>query len=159
KMLSKIPKVLRSELQVFLVHRTFETIQRISSQPFQLHQVGGNIRWKGLFNPYSGNPVEEMQTLISCCYNGYFKNKEEESEPSALSAMYKKIIELEHLRPKTDEYLGYGDPEEPGMHEFSRSYLKLLCNHAKSKLRKQYGRGVMTQIENSIIREISSITL
>nr|AFH89003.1 polymerase [Naples virus] len=159
KMLSKIPKVLRSELQVFLTHRIFDTMQKIASSPFQLHKVGGNIRWKGLFNPYSGNPIDELQTLISCCYNGYFKNKEEETEPSALSAMYKKIIELEHLRPPTDEFLGYEDPEEPKMHEFSRSYLKLICNHAKSKLRKQYGRGIMSQIENSIIREISSITL
>nr|ALR85718.1 RNA-dependent RNA polymerase [Toscana virus] len=159
KMLSKIPKVLRSELQVFLTHRLFSTMQRISATPFQLHKVGGNIRWKGLFNPYSGNSIDELQTLISCCYNGYFKNKEEDTEPSALSAMYKKIIELEHLRPLTDTYLGYEDPIDPKMHEFSRSYLKLLCNHAKTKLRKQYGRGVMNQIENSIVREVQSITL
>ncbi|QNJ99608.1 RNA-dependent RNA polymerase [Kiborgoch virus] len=159
KMLSKIPKVLRSELQVFLTQRVFHTMQKLSGNPFQLHRIGGSIRWKGLFNPFSGNSIDELQTLISCCYNGYFKNKEEETEPSALSAMYKKIIELEHLRPKSDRYLGYEDPVKPEMHEFSRSYLKLLCNHAKSKLRKQYGRGVMTQIENSIIREVSSITL
>nr|AMY16465.1 L polymerase [Toscana virus] len=159
KMLSKIPKVLRSELQVFLTHRLFNTMQRISATPFQLHKVGGNIRWKGLFNPYSGNSIDELQTLISCCYNGYFKNKEEDTEPSALSAMYKKIIELEHLRPPTDKYLGYEDPTDPKMHEFSRSYLKLLCNHAKTKLRKQYGRGVMSQIESSIVREVQSITL
>ncbi|AEL29668.1 polymerase [Sandfly fever Naples virus] len=159
KMLSKIPKVLRSELQVFLTHRVLNTMQVISKNPFQLHRIGANIKWKSLFNPFSGNGVDELQTLISCCYNGYFKNKEEETEPSALSAMYKKIIELEHLRPNTDQYLGYEDPEEPKMHEFSRSYLKLICDHAKGKLRKQYGRGVMSQIESSIIREVSSITL
>ncbi|ABG56143.2 RNA-dependent RNA polymerase [Massilia virus] len=159
KMLSKVPKVLRSELQVFLAQRLFSAIQRIARQPFALHKMGSTIRWKGMFNPFSGDPIDELQILISCCYNGYFKNKEEESEPSALSAMYKKIIELEHLRPLDDLYLGYNDPEQPKMHEFSRSYLKILCDHAKAKLRRQYGRGVMTQIENSIIREVSSITL
>ncbi|AFH88995.1 polymerase [Punique virus] len=159
KMLSKIPKVLRSELQVFLTQRLFFTIQRISKHPFVLHKMNSVIKWKDLFNPYSGDNIDELQILISCCYNGYFKNKEEETEPSALSAMYKKIIELEHLRPKSDDFLGYKDPEEPKMHEFSRSYLKLLCDHAKAKLKRQYGRGVLAQIESSIVREVSSITL
>ncbi|AHK60943.1 RNA polymerase [Gordil virus] len=159
KMLSKLPKVLRSELQVFLVHCQFDSMMRISESPFGIVKSNGQIKWKNLFNPYTGQKVNDLQMLISCCYNGYFKNKEEETEPSALSAMYKKIIELEHLKPKTDEFLGYGDPLEPAMHEFSRSYLKLICQHAKAKLKKQYGKAVMTQIENSIIREVSHVTL
>ncbi|AFH88999.1 polymerase [Saint-Floris virus] len=159
KMLSKIPKVLRSELQVFLVRRLFDTIVKISHKPFTIMKSKNIIRWKNLFNPFSGQMITELQTLISCCYNGYFKNKEEDTEPSALSGMYKKIIELEHLRPKTDKYLGYEDPEKPEMHEFSRSYLKFMCEHAINRLSKQYGKNILKQIENSIIRELSSLTL
>ncbi|QNJ99600.1 RNA-dependent RNA polymerase [Embossos virus] len=159
KMVSKFPKVLRSELQVFLIHRVCDSILRISSSPFVLRKKDGCISWSRLFNPLSQSNLTDLQPLISCCYNGYFKNKEEETEPSALSAMYKKIIELEHLRPKTDEFLGWSDPEDPQMHEFSASYLKKVCIHAKQMLRKSYGPNFMTQIDNQILGDIGSITL
>ncbi|QNJ99612.1 RNA-dependent RNA polymerase [Perkerra virus] len=159
KMTSKFPKVLRTELQVYLLNRVSDSILRIAGQPFVLKKKDGSISWSRLFNPLTQSPLSEIQPLISCCYNGYFKNKEEETEPSALSAMYKKIIELEHLRPPTDDFLGWGDPENPQMHEFSRSYLKKLCTHAKQTLKRTYGANYMTQIDNQILRDIGSITL
>ncbi|ALG75832.1 polymerase [Alcube virus] len=159
KILSKLPTKLRSELQVYLLHRCLLSMRRISVSPFRLMRFEGQINWSGLFNPLSGSDIRDVHPLISACYNGYFKNKEEETEPSALSAMYKKIIELEHLRPEKDEYLGWGDPKEPHMHEFSRSYLKEAIEHAKQFLERIYGRNVMDQIEQDIIREIGSITL
>ncbi|QNJ99604.1 RNA-dependent RNA polymerase [Bogoria virus] len=159
KMISKFPKVLRSELQVFLLHRVCDSILRIAGSPFILRKKDGSISWSRLFNPLSQSGIHELQPLISCCYNGYFKNKEEETEPSALSAMYKKIIELEHLRPPTDDNLGWKDPLEPKMHEFSASYLKKICTHAKLILRKTYGANFMTQLDNQILRDVSSITL
>nr|pir genome polyprotein - Rift Valley fever virus [Rift Valley fever virus] len=159
KMTSKFPKVLRSELQVYLLNCLCRTIQRIAGEPFILKKKDGSISWGGMFNPFSGRPLLDMQPLISCCYNGYFKNKEEETEPSSLSGMYKKIIELEHLRPQSDAFLGYKDPELPRMHEFSVSYLKEACNHAKLVLRSLYGQNFMEQIDNQIIRELSGLTL
>ncbi|AYA58157.1 RNA-dependent RNA polymerase [Bregalaka virus] len=159
KMISKLPTKLRSELQVYLLHRCLLSMSRISRQPFRLTKYDAQINWSGLFNPLSGSEIRDIHPLISACYNGYLKNKEEETEPSALSAMYKKIIELEHLRPETDEFLGWGDPKEPAMHEFSRSYLREAIDHAKSFLRKIYGQNVMDQIEQDIIRELGSLTL
>ncbi|API68892.1 RNA-dependent RNA polymerase [Tapara virus] len=159
KMVEKIPKVLRSELQVFLAIQVLKTMMRISGEPFRVKGKEGRVTWSGLFNPFSGSMITELQILISCCYNGYFKNKEEETEPSALSRIYKKIIELEHLRPESPEFLGYGDPEDPKMHEFSVSYLKEMIEHAKSLLSKSYGNNFMDQIDSQIVREISHLTM
>ncbi|AEA30055.1 L protein [Maldonado virus] len=159
KMLSKLPAVLRSELQVYLVLRSLRTMERISKNPFHLQKKHSQITWSGLFNPLTGNTLRDLQPLISICYNGYFKNKEEETEPSALSRLYKKIIELEHLCPKDDKFLGSGDPREPKMHEFSRSFLKKCTDHGKTILRKIYGQNFMQQVDTQIMREIGSITL
>ncbi|AKF42424.1 L protein [Capira virus] len=159
KMLSKLPTVLRTELQVYLFWRVIKTMQRIAEHPFIISKKQGQISWTNLFNPLSGNNLKSLQPLISACYNGYFKNKEEETEPSSLSKMYKKIIELEHLCPIDNDYLGYQDPVDPKMHEFSRSYLKQCTTHAKAVLRKMYGHNIMDQIDNQITREVASITL
>ncbi|QBQ01754.1 RNA-dependent RNA polymerase [Mona Grita virus] len=159
KMIGKLPKILRSELQVYFLSRMRDSMSRISKGPFQLRKKDGMISWSGLFNPLTGNSITELQGLISSCYNGYFKNKEEETEPSALSEMYKKIIELEHLKPESDKYLGWDDPIKPQMHEFSRSYLKEACRHGKSLLKRLYGQNVMDQIDSQITRDISSLTL
>ncbi|AEL29649.1 polymerase [Sandfly fever Naples virus] len=159
KMLNKIPGVLRSELQVYLFWRLVHSMKRISQKPFLISKKQGQISWSNLFNPLSGNDIRSLQALISSCYNGYFKNKEEETEPSSLSKMYKKIIELEHLCPENMDYLGFEDPLEPKMHEFSRSYLKQCIDHAKQCLRKMYGHNVMDQIDNQITRDVASITL
>ncbi|API68872.1 RNA-dependent RNA polymerase [Ambe virus] len=159
KMIGKIPRVIRSELQVFLVHRVLSSILQISSKPFLLKKRDGFITWANLFNPLSGLIIKDLQILISCCYNGYFKNKEEETEPSALSALYKKIIELEHLRPASDVFLGWDDPMTPEMHEFSVSYLKEICNHGKVLLKKVYGQNVLEQIDDQILKEMGHLTL
>nr|WAD86921.1 polymerase [Arumowot virus]WAD86925.1 polymerase [Arumowot virus] len=159
KMLSKLPTKLRSELQVFLINRLFSAMKRISQSPFNLKRGENSLSWSGLFNPLSGRDTIEIQPIVNACYNGYFKNKEEETEPSALSGMYKKIIELEHLRPETDRYLGWDDPQDPKMHEFSRSYLKEVCNHGKNLLQKLYGKNVLEQIDQDIRREVGSLTL
>ncbi|AEA30064.1 L protein [Turuna virus] len=159
KMLSKLPSVLRSELQVYLLNRCLRTMETIARNPFRLQKKSGQISWSGLFNPLTGNSLRDLQPLISVCYNGYFKNKEEETEPSALSRLYKKIIELEHLCPDDDTYLGEGDPINPKTHEFSRSFLKKCTDHGKTVLRKVYGHNFMQQIDTQIVREISSITL
>nr|AHK60947.1 RNA polymerase [Karimabad virus] len=159
KITSKFPKVLRTEMQVFMLRRLEMSIMDIAGKPFRLQKKDGSISWGGLFNPLSGRALRELQPLISACYNGYFKNKEEETEPSALSKMYKKIIELESAKPETDEFLGLGDPESPKMHEFSRSYLKKCCEHGLNLLRKQYGHNIIDQIDNQILREVSSLTL
>ncbi|QBQ01748.1 RNA-dependent RNA polymerase [La Gloria virus] len=159
KMVSKIPTILRTELQVLLFNRVISSMRRIAERPFALNKKGGQISWSFLFNPLSGSPLKDLQPLISACYNGYFKNKEEETEPSVLSKMYKKIIELEHLCPESDRYLGYEDPRDPSMHEFSVSYLKSCTEHAKQLLKKTHGQSVMAEIDSQITREISSITL
>ncbi|AEL29670.1 polymerase [Odrenisrou virus] len=159
KMVGKLPTKLRSELQVFLINRLFSAMKRISQSPFVLKRNENSLSWSGLFNPLSGRDTSEVHPIINACYNGYFKNKEEETEPSALSAMYKKIIELEHLRPISDRYLGWDDPVEPKMHEFSRSYLKEVCNHGKVLLQKLYGKNVLDQIDQDIRRELGSLTL
>ncbi|QBQ01759.1 RNA-dependent RNA polymerase [Pena Blanca virus] len=159
KMISKLPSVLRSELQVFLLNRALSSMKVISSSPFILKKKNGQAQWSQLFNPLTGGSLKELQPLISACYNGYFKNKEEDTEPSALSKMYKKIIELEHLCPEDDQYLGSEDPKSPKMHEFSRSYLRSCIDHSKQLLRKVHGPGFMRMIDSQITREISMLTL
>ncbi|AGZ62535.1 polymerase [Salanga virus] len=159
KMVSKLPKLLRSELQVHLLHRMLNSMRRISEKPFLLTRDNSSIFWSQLFNPLTGSEVRDIPPVINSCYNGYFKNKEEETEPSALSSMYKKIIELEHLRPSSDDNLGWEDPKEPAMHEFSVSYLKETIQHSKKLLQRVYGQSFMEQIDSDIMREVSSLTL
>ncbi|AEL29685.1 polymerase [Rio Claro virus] len=159
KMTEKLLPVLRSELQVFLTHRIFMAMRRISSRPFGLSKRGGQIFWTSLFNPLTLSEVRELQPVISACYNGYFKNKEEETEPTALSKMYKKIIELEHLCPEDDRFLGMDDPEYPNTHEFSRSYLRQCVDHGKQLLTRIHGSNFMRMIDEQIIREVSMLTI
>ncbi|API68900.1 RNA-dependent RNA polymerase [Urucuri virus] len=159
KMIKKLPYILRSELQVLLLNRVFQSMRRVASRPFCIQKRAGQISWSSLFNPLSLSDVKDIQPVISSCYNGYFKNKEEETEPTVLSKMYKKIIELEHLCPDDDKYLGSGDPEDPKMHEFSRSYLKQCTEHAKQLLSRIHGTNFMKLIQDQIMREINSLTL
>nr|QSM35363.1 RNA-dependent RNA polymerase [Wuxiang virus] len=159
KMCKKFPKVLRTELQVLIMNKVVDSMVRIAKGAFSLQKKEGRISWMGMFNPFTGRMTKDLQVIISCCYNGYFKNKEEETEPSALSGLYKKIIELEDQRPESDEYLGAGDPSDPKMHEFSRSYLKKVCEHGKLLLSRVYGQSYKDQIDSAIMREINSITL
>ncbi|AEL29642.1 polymerase [Chagres virus] len=159
KMIQKLPYALRSELQVLLVSKLFMSMRRIAAQPFTLSKKGGQISWSHLFNPFTQSAIREIQPMINCCYNGYFKNKEEETEPSVLSKMYKKIIELEHMCPEDDKYLGADDPEEPKMHEFSRSYLMECIQHGKQLLARMHGHNFMDLIDEQIVREVSQLTI
>ncbi|AEL29690.1 RNA-dependent RNA polymerase [Uriurana virus] len=159
KMISKLPYVLRSELQVMLINKIFMSMRRIAAQPFTLSKKGGQITWNHLFNPFTQSSIRDIQPMINCCYNGYFKNKEEETEPSVLSKMYKKIIELEHLCPEDDRFLGSDDPEEPKMHEFSRSYLLQCVQHGKQLLSRMHGQNFMDLIDEQITREVSQVTI
>ncbi|URZ29352.1 RNA-dependent RNA polymerase [Pangolin phlebovirus] len=159
KMCSKLPKVLRSPLQVWLLNRVVFTMRILSNRPFNLLRSGKAIRWSNLFNPYTGSKINSLQTLVSCWYTGYFKNKEEPPEISGLSKLYEKIIELESAKPLDDRYLGRQDPPNPAMHEYSPSYLKRCCSHAKTLLRRLYGQDFMKDIDNDILSRFCHLSL
>nr|UXX19136.1 RNA-dependent RNA polymerase [Mudanjiang phlebovirus] len=159
KMTSKLPKVLRTPLQVWLLNRVINTMRTLSSRPFSLLRSGKAVRWSNLFNPYTGSRIASLQTLVSCWYTGYFKNKEEPPEVSGLSKLYEKIIELECAKPKDSKYLGRQDPTSPSMHEYSVSYLKRCCGHAKTLLRRLYGQDFMKEIDSDILSRFCHLTL
>nr|UXL90855.1 MAG: RNA-dependent RNA polymerase [Alxa tick phlebovirus] len=159
KMLGKLPKVLRTTLQVWLLNRVITTMRVISNKPFSLVRSGKTVKWSNLFNPYTGAKLNSLQTLVSCWYTGYFKNKEEPPEVSGLSKLYEKIIELESAKPRSDKFLGRQDPKHPAMHEYSVSYLKRCCSHAKTLLRRLYGQDFMRDIDNDILSRFCHLTL
>nr|WOZ44642.1 RNA-dependent RNA polymerase [Mukawa virus] len=159
KMTTKLPKVLRTPLQVWLLSRVTCTMRILSNRPFTLIRSGKTVRWTNLFNPYTGAKIGSLQTLVSCWYTGYFKNKEEPPEVSGLSKLYEKIIELESAKPKDDRFLGKQDPVRPTMHEYSVSYLKRCCAHAKNLLKRLYGQDFMRDIDNDILSRFCHLTL
>uniref|UniRef100_A0AAN0LIQ3 RNA-dependent RNA polymerase n=1 Tax=Shoal Cavern virus TaxID=3139881 RepID=A0AAN0LIQ3_9VIRU len=161
KMLSKLPTVLRSRLQVWLMHRTFESMRLISSHPFKMVWEEGRPVWFGMFNMFTQQSLKEPMQLISLFYLGYLKNKEESPQGNSSSKLYEKVMEYESRRPDSDENLGWGDADlnEIKFHEFSRSFLLYCADQAMKKLETMYGPRVKAQMTEDILFAIGNYDL
>ncbi|AII01807.1 L protein [Blacklegged tick phlebovirus 2] len=161
KMISKLPTVLRSRLQVWLMHRTFTTMKRVASGPFHMVWEDGRPLWFGMFNMFTLQSLREPMQLVSCFYLGYLKNKEESPQGNSSSKLYEKVMEYESRRPKTDENLGWGDPslDDVKFHEFSRSFLLYCADQAIKKLENMYGPRVKAQMTEDILYAIGNYDL
>ncbi|QHU78994.1 RNA polymerase [Zwiesel bat bandavirus] len=158
KMVSKLDKPLRTKLQVFLLRRHLDAMVRVAGAPFKINAREGKVEWNGTFNAISGRTTS-LENMVNNWYMGYYKNKEESTEINALGSMYKKIVEMEEERPITDEFLGWGDPETPEKHEFSRSMLKSACVSLEKEIEQRHGRTWKSNLEERILREIGSKNL
>lgn len=162
KMIDKLPIVLRSRLQSWLVKKSLKTMQRIVELGgFYPNQVEKACKWTNMFNPFTGKLLSDTHHLISLFYLGYLKNKEESAEKNASSALYGKILEYEDKRPAGNKYLGMHDPpiEDTKFHEFSPSFIKVLVDFANRKLMSYYGPYIQNEIELDILNEIGRVNM
>nr|ASY03238.1 RNA-dependent RNA-polymerase [Fairhair virus] len=161
KMLSKLPEVLRSRLQVWLMHRMFESMRLISRHPFAMTWDEGRPVWFGLFNMFTQQSLREPMQLVSCFYLGYLKNKEESPQGNSSSKLYEKVMEYESRKPGTNLNLGWGDPglNDIKFHEFSRSFLLYCADSAMKKLETMYGPRVKAQMTEDILYAIGNYDL
>lgn len=146
KIIEKVPTVIRSRLQAWVTMKLLNSMIRILSiEGFQVRSVDKEIIWPGIFNMFTGANLADVFQLTSLFYLGYLKNKNETAEKNATTELYKKILDMENLRPKENTFLGNEDPnpETVGMHEFSPSWIKFLCAHSKKYLERIHGPSVL----------------
>nr|WAK75789.1 MAG: RNA-dependent RNA polymerase [Sara tick phlebovirus] len=161
KMLGKLPDVLRSRLQVWLMHKMFESMTIIARHPFSMAWEDGRPIWFGLFNMFTQQSLKEPMQLVSCFYLGYLKNKEESPQGNSSSKLYEKVMEYESRKPGTNLNLGWGDPDlsDIKFHEFSRSFLLYCADSAMKKLETMYGPKVKSQMTDDILYAIGNYDL
>jgi len=151
KMVEKLPTVLRSRFEVWLVRKSLSNVVRVCKRPFKMTITSGKQLWTDLPNPFFDESLPSPYHLINCFYLGYLKNKEESAEANTLSKMYEKILEWEDNQPESDEFLGLRDPDNPKKHEFSSTMIKVATSIAMNKLEETHGRSIKSVIESEIL--------
>jgi hypothetical protein len=172
KMVSKFPLILRSRLQVWLVNQLIKTSKMlVNTEGFtwisedtldvQLEQEYQRPMWKGLFNPFTHGPLNDVFQLVTIFYTGYLKNKNEGQENNQIIDMIIKILEPELNKPDSYETLGYEEPdiENIKQHEFSPAFLKVITKALVKNGEDTYGKGFKRLVEHSILDKLSSISL
>lgn len=136
-----------------------ETI--VENRGFELIIHGTEMKWGNMFNMFTGRHLESPFQLTSLFYLGYVKNKNEATDKNGTSDLYKKIVEMEELKPDRRDYLGMNDSpvDDVRTHEFSPSWIKYLCRNSIKTLKKLHGPSVIEQLEISILDNLGSYTL
>lgn len=168
KMLEKVPEIFRSRLQVWVTNKLIQAMTRITREEgFRIHPTKEEMSWPTIFNMFTGQILESPFQLTSLFYLGYLKNKNEAApadaadEVNSLADMYTKIVEMEDKRPDRNQYLGPSDPpiEDVKTHEFSVSWVKLMCLNAKKSLQELHGQNFLQQIEGAILENMGYSTI
>ncbi|UHM27528.1 MAG: RNA-dependent RNA polymerase [Sanya lschnura senegalensis phenuivirus 1] len=135
KMFEKLPIVLRSRLEVLLVKQMMKLMKSYCLQMRPPSITSKSRTWNGFLNPFLDVDDESLKMcsgqdfMLSLCYLGYLKNKDEDPESNSSGQMLTKIVGWEKDLPKTDEFLGEKNPkyESIGKHEFNVSLIKEMC--------------------------------
>ncbi|USL85427.1 MAG: RNA-dependent RNA polymerase [Dermacentor reticulatus uukuvirus] len=161
KMIEKLPEFARTKLQVWLINKSLELMKEISIRPFTVRADGTKVKWEGMKNPFTGDPVEDPYRLVNLMYLGYLKNKDEAPEKNGCPAMVRKIVKMEAAHPGRYDYLGYGDPplDDIRTHEYSTSFQKYVCNLALIMLKTTWGMNIKHSMHMDILNAFSNLTL
>lgn len=162
KMVKKMPDVIRSRLQAWLIKKNLICMKRITNlNGFNLVRDGDTVLWQNLFNFFTGEPILDPYQVINLFYLGYVKNKEETGEKNSTVKMFEKVTIYEDKVPKSMRYLGFEDPpiDKIQFHEFSPSMVKYATKLSLKKLRLMHGENIEEQIEKSILHNLAEKTM
>jgi len=157
KILSKLPAVKRSRLQIYYIQRLCSAIDILDSN---------KLRWepdnhKCLFDTITGLPLSDINQKIDEFYHGYVGSKTLKSEQNSAVDLADKIITyeqkfLDNPRRKT---LHMTEPEKtPTWHEYSPAFIKYLASRGRSHLEKKLGEHWKNQINREIKIALSRIS-
>lgn len=160
KMLEKINTIPRTRIEVFVINRLLDYMERITSgYLFSFGKSSTGVRWENLWNPFSKKQLIDPHQVINVMYLGYLKNKDEPAESNSIGQMFEKILEYEDRRPGSNKYLGIDDPVTPNFHEYSKSLITKICQVGKVFLKQQLGNAWLDQVDDEIITRLTYISL
>uniref|UniRef100_A0AAT9JFJ0 RNA-directed RNA polymerase L n=1 Tax=Coptotermes formosanus phenuivirus 1 TaxID=3133454 RepID=A0AAT9JFJ0_9VIRU len=188
KMLSKMPNILRSRLQVFFCNKLLHEMT-LPAYHIQDRNPDAMFGWANIRNPYTGRQIQDPNDLVELFYLGYAKNKDEVSSANTDFQLVKKIIKHEMaLYTCNKNYLGFASSPIPvskekldeftdlregafiyeksevsevealGTHEFSLLPVLAAADNLKVYWASQYGRTWDKKITQLIADRLAAIT-
>ncbi|QWQ49838.1 putative RNA-dependent RNA polymerase [Festuca stripe-associated virus] len=144
KMVDKLSITPRSRLECLIIKRMIMLMESYTESPIKFSVVDNNKKWHGFKNPFildeAGklSELSDQDQMLNLFYLGYLKNKDEEVEDNGMGQIITKILGFENQLPKDRQYLGMKDPplDSVQKHEFSVSFVKLLCDNFLNRLKK-----------------------
>ncbi|QZU27238.1 RNA-dependent RNA polymerase [Wheat white spike virus] len=144
KMVDKLSITPRSRLECLVIKRLIMLMESYTENPIKFSVVDNNKKWHGFKNPFilddAGklSELSDQDQMLNLFYLGYLKNKDEEVEDNGMGQMITKILGFENQLPKDRSCLGMKDPplDSVHKHEFSVSFVKLLCDNFLNRLKK-----------------------
>uniref|UniRef100_A0AAT9JA09 RNA-directed RNA polymerase L n=1 Tax=Reticulitermes chinensis phenuivirus 1 TaxID=3133476 RepID=A0AAT9JA09_9VIRU len=94
KMLEKMPIVIRSRLQAWVIQRLLWAINQ-PSYAYQKKRGSTLDHWANMYNPYTQKLVTDPNQLVELYYLGYAKNKDEVASQNTEFELIKKIVKYE----------------------------------------------------------------
>ncbi|AJG39273.1 RNA-dependent RNA polymerase [Yichang Insect virus] len=166
KMLSKIPSVLRSRLQVWVTKCMLRSMASPNYEPSIISDGTSSKRldrmWLNMINPYTGEAIEHPSQLVELYYAGYATNKDAKAWENTEFDLIKKIIQYENELDKADpKHCGMRertDPHQYRFHEWSRKMNCATADHLKECLKLQYGLAYEDAITEKILYRLQRLT-
>nr|QMP82340.1 RNA-dependent RNA polymerase [Blattodean phenui-related virus OKIAV266] len=150
--LSKMPSIIRSRLQAYLLINILTNIGVMLESPPRLRtweemgsrsdDVSGDC-WEGLLNPITGALVTAGRYVIDAFYSAYGKNKDQKAQDNSSFQLIKKILrEGINLDPgRFNQFSGREDTplKEMKVHDASPSFILFGCDLLCARLREELG--------------------
>ncbi|QLJ83469.1 RNA-dependent RNA polymerase [Fitzroy Crossing tenui-like virus 1] len=170
KMIEKISPMIRSRLEVYVIRGILQLIEDYTINHYVSNHLYRNGRiWKCFKNPFLYKKdsdlkfFENQDQMLSSCYLGYTKNKDEDPEANSSGQLCDKIVSFEDQIPINESgqvdrtFLGRDNPDPSTIrkHEFNTSFLKHITHHFGKKIRSKTGMNYKEYFSREYLRKIS----
>ncbi|AHH60917.1 RNA-dependent RNA polymerase [Cumuto virus] len=166
KMLDKMPEIVWSRLQVWVICKLINCMLSPNYEPTVTEDdLTGTHRmerlWNNMINPYTGEKLLKPAKLVELYYVGYATNKDAKAWENTEFDLVKKIVkyelELQNVRP---QYCGIEESPD-GTYKFHEWSRKLVCAGAdslKRQLKGMYSNKFQERMESKIVDRLSRLT-
>ncbi|DAZ90967.1 RNA-dependent RNA polymerase [Ceraphron bunya-like virus] len=165
KMLEKIPTVLWSRLQVWVLGKLINEMASPPYEPTVVEAEGSSKKsklWDGMFDPYTHERVADPAKLIELYYIGYATNKDAKSWRNTEFDLAEKIIKYEEkLTEVRKDYCGMKEDPEDGfrIHEWSRKFACAGADSINKHLSKLYSKSqYKNRMQEKLLERLSKLT-
>nr|BEK62735.1 MAG: RNA-dependent RNA polymerase [Culex tenui-like virus] len=169
KMVEKISPMIRSRLEIYVIRGIVKLIDDYTINHYVSNSLYRNGRiWKCFKNPFLYSRSQDLyffdnqDQMLSSCYLGYSKNKDEDPEANSSGKLCDKIVAFEDQIPITENsvdrrFLGRLNPCPSGIrkHEFNTSLLKHIVHHFGKKVKSKTGLDHKEYFSREYLRKIS----
>jgi hypothetical protein len=163
---NRLPDVLRSRLEVYLLHQSIRMMDRLSLHPIKKHVVHGR---PGVGMEHSGIPSMFCDTLMSLdekvneFYFGYSVSKNKGRGHDASFGITKKLMSFEYdFREQFSKHQKNAEDRKTVLmtdkfkiHGYNFHFQSYLIYRAKKILEKRFGSGYQSDIKRDIIRQFT----